>query len=461
MDAEYRDALKDSDDLFRRCANFERLANVATNAWRVEMRARRVHRDGDKLPSLSVEHARQARAKAHGEKAFKPVGVGGGDRVPGLIEFALSAQRVDRLSAGHEENASRASRYVFVLLGHLLALLGLPMTQLIRSASLTGFTDLCVTLGLDPKRLAAAAGVPWPALSNPDLKVESGSVAKLLELAADKSGVEAFGLRLAETRLLSNLGPVGLIARDQPSLRRALAVMRQYLWLHNEALSLSLDEVEDIAVLGIDMETPGAITTRQAIELSVGVLCTNLRALLGPRWRPEAAAFRHGPPRDVAVHKRVFGKTPQFLVDFNGIVLTRSDLETPLAAADPAMARQIERYVEGLARERPSTARETVGEVIVLLLPTNTCSAERVATHLGVDRRTLHRRLAAEGLNFRALLYEQRARLALALLDQTKNCTSVAELTGFSSLSTFSHWFRRRFGTSPRSHIQAAIYRHR
>jgi AraC-like DNA-binding protein len=334
--------------------------------------------------------------------------------------------------------------------------MGHTVTPLVRSASLTGFSDLCIAQRLDPKRLAAAAGVPSAALSNPDLKLDSARVGRLLALAAEKSGVEAFGLKLAETRRLSNLGPVGLIARDQSCLRDALGVMRQYLWMHNEALFFSLEELDDIAVLRVELITDEAEAGRQAIELCLGVLCTNVSALLGRRWRPELTAFRHRAPVDLAAHRRMFGKAPQFLQDFNGLVFARTDLAAPVAAADAAMARQVERYIEGLAEARPATTRQAVSDLIVLLLPTTTCSADRVAAHLGIDRRTLHRRLAANNTNFSALLSEQRSRLAHSLLGAGKSCTLVAELTGFASLSTFSHWFRRRFRKAPREFQRSA-----
>lgn len=326
------------------------------------------------------------------------------------------------------------------------------MPELIRSASLTGFSELCRSLKLDPVRLAKSAGVPVAALSDADLKVDSRGVGKLLDLAAQKSGAEDFGLRLAEQRRLSNLGPVGLIARDQPSLRKALGVMQQYLWLHNEALGVSVDEFEDVAIVRIYVRGG----SRQAIELCVGVLCGSLRAMAGAGWRPEAVHFQHGAPGDLGAHRRVFGKTPQFLQDFDGLVLARADLDRPLASADPAMANQVEQFVKGQAHARPATMARVAGDLIVLLLPTGTCSAGRVASHLGIDRRTLHRRLTAEGSNFRALLDKQREELAMSLLRAGRSCTAVSELAGFSSVSAFSHWFQRRFGQAPSAYSACA-----
>lgn len=330
-------------------------------------------------------------------------------------------------------------------------------SQLIRSASLTGFRALCLALNADPARLAAAAGVPTRALEDADLKVDTRRVGKLLDLAAEKTGAEDFGLRLAEARRLSNLGPVGLIVRDQPSLRRVLDVLRQYLWLHNEALSLTLDTSDEIAVAHIDFAASRRGVSRQAIELSVGVLCVNLRGLLGSGWKPEATCFRHRAPSNLSVHRRVFRRTPRFEQEFDGLVLPRADLDVPLVNADPLMASQIERYVERSSRARATAMSTTVGDLIILLLPTGTCCADRVATHLGMDRRTLHRQLTAEGTTFRALLDDRRASLAISLLRAERSCTAVAEMTGFSSISTFSHWFRRHFGKTPSAYLRTAV----
>ena len=104
-----------------------------------------------------------------------------------------------------------------------------PMTALIRSAVLTSFTDVAASCGLDARALLVDAGLPQRCLDEPDLKVPARAVAHLLELAAQRGHEPAFGLRLAESRRLSNLGPLGLLVRDEPTLRDALeAVMHHH-----------------------------------------------------------------------------------------------------------------------------------------------------------------------------------------------------------------------------------------
>jgi AraC-like DNA-binding protein len=93
--------------------------------------------------------------------------------------------------------------------------------------------------------------------------------------------------------------------------------------------------------------------------------------------------------------------------------------------------------------------RDNARECIYVTLPTGLCSADRVAKHLGVDRRTLHRHLAREGETFTSLLEAARGELLTRYIgNRDRPLVSVAELLGFSALSAFSRWFRSRFGCS-------------
>ncbi len=327
-----------------------------------------------------------------------------------------------------------------------------PATQLIRSASLVGYAELARSLGLDPVRMAIEAGAPAEALADPDLMIASDAVGRLLERSARAGGAEDFGLRLAATRRLSNLGPVGAIAREQPTMRKALEVLGQFLWLHNEALSLALELDGDIAVARLVIQAGGRRVSRQAVELAVGVLTETLRGLLGEAWRPDQVLLRHGPPADLAAHRRVFGAAPQFRAELDGLVLARRDLDRQLAGAAPA-AQPARRLAEEAAGARRRRARDAVGELIVLLLPTGVCSADEVARRLGVDRRTLHRRLAREGCGYHALLDEKRRELALSMMAAGRALGEISDLAGFPDQSGFSHWFRRRFGEAPRDYL--------
>jgi AraC-like DNA-binding protein len=324
------------------------------------------------------------------------------------------------------------------------------MERLARSAALTGYADLARSVGLDPFRMLDSVGVPRRALVDPDLKIPSNAVGRILESSARRSGVEDFGMRLAEKRRLSNMGLVGLIAREQPSVRRAIEVIGQYIWMQNDALSVVLEETGDLVILRTLIASASGRVSRQAMELTVGVTCRNLAALLGASWRPQLVCFVHGPPNHPGAHRRVCGAEVAFGQDFDGVVCSRRDFDAPIPTADPAMARQIARYSEQAMRERPLRPEDQVRELVVLLLPTGQATVERVAAHLGVDRRTISRQLAVRGTSFSAILESVRIGLAAVHLDGGgQSLTSIADLLGFSAVSAFSRWHTQRFGESP------------
>lgn len=327
------------------------------------------------------------------------------------------------------------------------------MAHLARSAGLTGFVELSLALGVDPYRIATDAGVPAAAFSDPDLKVSARALSLMHELAAERSGVEDFGLRLAERRRLSNLGPIALVIREQPTFRKALAQLTRYIWLQNDAYSVHLEETGDIAVFRLN--TP-PWTGRQGAELALGVAMRVFRELLGESWRPLEVRLPHAAPAKLDMHLRVFGVMPLFEQDFLGVVARRSDLDRAISTADPDMARQAVRYLEQIAANRSSSFGDKVREMIVLMLPDGGVTVERVAQRLAMDRRTLHRRLMAEDTTFSELLNIARREVAEPLLSRSeRSFQSISDLLGFSSLSAFAHWFRRQFG------LTASAYRAR
>ena len=89
-------------------------------------------------------------------------------------------------------------------------------------------------------------------------------------------------------------------------------------------------------------------------------------------------------------------------------------------------------------------------ELIVMLLGTGTCTIDRVAQHLGIDRRTIHRRLASEGATFSGLAEAVRRELAERYVKEpNRSLAEVSSLLGFSAPSGFSRWYRQRFKEKP------------
>ena len=62
------------------------------------------------------------------------------------------------------------------------------------------------------------------------------------------------------------------------------------------------------------------------------------------------------------------------------------------------------------------------------LLGEGTCTIDRAAQHLGVDRRTIHRRLAKEGQTFSSIVDAVRRELAQRYLADNRSLADIAML---------------------------------
>ena len=324
------------------------------------------------------------------------------------------------------------------------------MNALIRSAVLTSFIDVAASCGLDARALLVDAGLPQRCLDDPDLKVPARAVAHLLELAAERGHEPAFGLRLAESRRLSNLGPLGLLVRDEPTLRSALEALMRHIHVHNEALSIGVEQHSNLVVVSVQPTAEGGASLRQSTELGVGVAFRVLQIFMGAGWQPRLVCFTHPKPASLTVHRRLFGPAVEFGHQFNGIVCNASDLDLPNPGADAVMVRYSQRLLEQTL-DKSSRMSDRVRQLVVVLLPRGLCRVEIVAQHLGVDRRTVARRLAEEQTSFSALVNELRRDLFVRYLkDGARTLTEVSALLGFSASSAFSRWHRQQFGIAAR-----------
>lgn len=322
------------------------------------------------------------------------------------------------------------------------------MPYLARSQILTGFAPLARSLGLAPERLARSVGLDLSSLNDLDARISAKAFTDLLQRSAALSKLEDFGLRLAESRELGILGPVGIVIREETDLRSALNSLVRYLPVHNESLQLRLEDERGIAVLTLAVRLSGP-GVRHVTELSLGTFYRIVRKLAGSDWKPSRVCFEHTAPRSDATHRRFFGCRVEFEHEFSGIVFRSADLDAPLAMSDAMLARYAHRYLDSMMQHRMASAGDKVRELIGLWLSSGSCSADKVAHDLGVDRRTVHRYLAQTGQTFSSVVTEVRVELATRLLISHRPISEIANLVGFSGQAAFSRWFTQTFGCSP------------
>ena len=318
---------------------------------------------------------------------------------------------------------------------------------MIRSASLNGYVDLARELGLQPQLMMRRAGLSMRCLDDPETPIRVSATRQLLESSALAAGVEDFGLRMAKNRHLSNLGPISVVLREEPTARQALDTLSRYLRLLNASLLTRIEDHADVVIIREEFLLDQGDSVRQSMELAVGVMYRILAELLGPDWKPMRVCFSHRSPQNASGHRAMLGQRVEFNANFNGIVCAARDLAARLPTSTSGMAPFARRFLDqALSKARGSTG-DSARQLIGALLPGGRCTADLVAQHLGMDRRTLHRHLLVDGETFSSLLATVRSEFALRQIrDSDRTLAELAELLGFSSPSALAFWFRRRFG---------------
>ena len=320
----------------------------------------------------------------------------------------------------------------------------------VRAVVLSRYEEVARSLGLNPLPLLRQVGLTRRMLEDPTLLIPVNSAVALLELSAEASGCDTLGLQMAEARLLSDFGPISLLLTQQPSMRSALNTISQYRHLLNESLGMYIEDAGKLTLIREELmnDQPGG--GPQATDLAVGVLTLIFRAILGPQWRPQAVHFTHAEPGDLQIFRRLFSCPVRFDSDFNGLACLTADLDRPNVQADAAMASYAQSFVDAIPRPGQSSIVLDVRRSVYLLLPMGRASVEQVASGLGMNVRTLQRRLDDNGTHFSAILNEVRCELAQRYIVGTVHALGkVTELLGFTNLSSFTRWFTQQFECAP------------
>jgi AraC-like DNA-binding protein len=322
------------------------------------------------------------------------------------------------------------------------------MTYLIRSATLTNYPEVARAAGLDPGKMLIKARLSPRCFDRPDMRIPVIGVRRLLELSAKESGIEEFGLRMADKGMLPNLGPLALIVREQATIGEALQALARYLHVHHEGMRLSIGPHGGVVTLTLTLRGGIPPAPRQSFDMALGSLHRVIQSLAGHSWRPIETHLAYPPPRNRKYYREFFGCPVMFQGESNSLLISSRDLDREIPLSHPMIARYVQDRVDAIGKRRQSWDGK-VSEAVRKLLPSGDCSVDRVAEHFACDRRTIHRRLAQCGTTFSEIVATERAELALRLIEERNQPLSeIARMVGFSAQSSMARWFKERFGCS-------------
>ncbi|GAA3641707.1 hypothetical protein GCM10022200_26870 [Microbacterium awajiense] len=269
-------------------------------------------------------------------------------------------------------------------------------------------------------------------------------------------GDHSLPLRYASLLRADDLGALGLGLKTAPTVRDALVRLVRYILVLSDTLEYELQEGRHPALV---MSRPSHRRGAQlANECALAAVASVLWTTAGDDLPLTEVSFRHPGPTSSAEHETFFGCPVRFDAERNAIGFTPSALERPTQLGDEGLSAYFLAELDVLKREtRDPSVRALVYVAVADALPDGVPRRTVIARRLGMSERTLHRRLADEGVTFQSVARAAQLDTAETLLAQTANSLGeIAFLAGFSDQSAFSRAFRAHAGCTPMAFRAAA-----
>ncbi len=316
---------------------------------------------------------------------------------------------------------------------------------------LVGLEQFIAAHGLDAPDIIRRFSLDDASRPRGEHSISLDMFAQMLEFLANATGDDAIGLRFA---LASQSQPVGLLfhlAASSATWGEAIATRVRYADLVSTGYRLELQDRGSTTRLiwrFVEQLPPHD----QYIDYSLTYIFERSRALLGGAWPLQDARIGHAPPRARGEFDRIFGCPIQFGGDETWLAFATETLSVKLPHADPSLAAALERAAEAERRAAASGASfpDLVGAMIARTLAHERSGIDSLAHQLGLSRRSLQRRLEAEGVSYRALVDQVRRKIArYLLLSSDMPMIDIGAQLGFSDPSAFSRAAREWFGAPP------------
>ncbi len=327
----------------------------------------------------------------------------------------------------------------------------------VRVSILINLPQLLWELGQDPDDVMADIGIDPSLLADPENVLDFRAVGGILEHCVARTGCHHLGLLLGQRSETSALGVVGLLVQQSPDVGTALRNLVEHLHLHDRGGVATLERADELAMLGYAVYAPDTPGCDQIHAAAMAHANTIMRALCGAGWCANDVMLAFRRPADVTPYRRAFRAPLRFDADRCALVFPAALLRKPVAVADPEVHRSLEAIVTALEGHSCGSIIAKTRRALRALLNAGHATEDAVARAFAVHRRTLNRRLRAEGVTFRQLLDESRLEVAQQMLrDSDAAVEQIASGLGYSGASAFGRAFRRWTGQAPhawREHV--------
>lgn len=319
----------------------------------------------------------------------------------------------------------------------------------------TTWRTLLADLGLVPANVLRRAGLPDDLLNQPSVRLVPEDYYRLWDSVVREKGDPLFPIRLCQAVRSESFSPPLFAALCSPNLLVAAQRVSKYKRLIGPMQMEVYEDRDTVAITFAWQDGPPPPVSLVTMEL---LFCVTL-ARIGTRGEIHPVDVTTTDlPSPIAPYEDFLGarlrRGPGHVVRF-----TKSDAARPfLTSNEPLWAAFEPDLRQRLANLDASVSvAKRVRAALHEAIPSGLTTMEAIAKKMAVSKRTLQRRIEAEGTNFQQILKETREALARHYLANTAlPASEISFLLGFDEPNSFYRAFRNWTGKTPDSIRQRA-----
>jgi AraC-like DNA-binding protein len=299
-------------------------------------------------------------------------------------------------------------------------------------------------LGLDPAELFGQQS-QWASARIPHAQSQ-----ELLRWSLAESGRPDLGVLAAETVEPGHFELIELASRAQSTVGEAITTMASLVPLLHDGVTLKLERGEVTSTLCVTLAEGLTLEPAGYDFIAASLLIAARRQTLIEDLSPKELRFPPARPAGDAPHPiaRLVTSELSFGSDALEIVFDSSHLALRLVRANAKVGELLkEAALELIPQDIESKLAASVREHVRQGLASDAVGSAVIARKLHMSERTLRRKLDAEGIGLRALVDDERKRLALEkVLDESLSMDAIASDLGFTTAQALHRAFRRWTG---------------
>lgn len=314
----------------------------------------------------------------------------------------------------------------------------------------------CSLLNIDRSMLLRAGGISDLELNGDDQYISFEVLEKMITYLCGNITDQLLILKFFQKCDFTAEGVLGLLLTVSASLKQAVDSFNKYRWVNGNVGFVNIEHKGDIVYFRWKTISKNINYIRVSTVYKFAWWSNLIKMLgVGDNGYIKYINLKHSAKSKEVndYYNNFFGCPVYFDQNEYSMVISSESLNVKLRTANRDLYLTIENYIKSLLEQYSGQKLITdkVRKLIYEQLRVGVVSRERTAEYLGMNVRTLTRKLYSEGTKYSLILEEVRISVAKDYLENHDlSIYEISKLLGFFTSNAFITWFKRLQGETPR-----------